>query len=256
MYKVILIDDEPIILEGLTRTIPWGQYNCEVVGTARDGKEGISLIRECHPDMMVTDISMGNMDGLRLIAGVKAEFPHMRVTILTAYRDFEYAQQAVRLGVDRFILKPSTTEEIGEAISAMVKKLEDEAAEKAVAVRRTAPAPSSPAAGATVRIALEYIQAHYMEKVYLADAAEHAYVSQWYLSKMLHKTTGKSFPDLLNSVRVREAKKLLQDPDLRVSEVAARVGFADPAHFARAFKRETGMSANEYRKRGITEGLE
>lgn len=80
--------------------------------------------------------------------------------------------------------------------------------------------------------------------------ADHVYVSQWYLSKLLHRETGKSFPDLVNGIRIREAKKLLQDPHLRISDVSEQIGFMDPAHFSRAFKRETGMSAGEYRKRG------
>ena len=248
MYKVVLIDDEPIILEGLATTIPWSDYDCRVVGTARDGKEGMEVIRRYRPDMVITDILMDNMDGLKMIAGVKAEFPGIRVTILTGYRNFDYAREAVKLDVDRLILKPSRTEEIEEAVRAMKAKL-DETAERNDAMFHPLKDGQTAAAALTVRPALEYIDKNYHRKLYLSDVAENSYVSQWYLSKLLHRETGKSFPELLNSVRIEKARKLLEDPDLRIGDIADKVGFSDAAHFARAFRRETGMSANEYRKK-------
>ena len=77
--------------------------------------------------------------------------------------------------------------------------------------------------------------------------AEHCYVSQWHLSKLLNKHTGKSFYDLLNAIRIREAKILLRDPKLRVADISERVGYTDPGHFCRTFKKLEGISANEYR---------
>ena len=107
MYKVVIVDDEHIIVEGLSKGIDWAKYNCEVVGTAGSGEEGMELIRELSPDILFTDICMGEMDGLTMVAGIRSEFPNLQVTILTGYRDFEYAQRAIRLGASRFLLKPS-----------------------------------------------------------------------------------------------------------------------------------------------------
>ena len=107
MYKVMIIDDEPIIVEGLSRSIPWGKWNCEVVATANDGYEGRELIQKYKPNMIFCDISMPELDGLTMIAGLISEFEDMEISILTGYRDFDYAQQAVNLGVTRFLLKPS-----------------------------------------------------------------------------------------------------------------------------------------------------
>ena len=68
MYKVAIIDDEPLIVEGLSRTIAWEKWNCQVAGTAGDGKEGMELIREKRPNIVITDICMPKMDGLKMIA--------------------------------------------------------------------------------------------------------------------------------------------------------------------------------------------
>ena len=117
MYKVVIIDDEPIIVEGLGKSVDWYQFGCVVAGMAGSGEEGIRLIREVKPDIIFTDIRMPCMDGLTMIAAIRSEFPGTQIAILTGYRDFDYAQRAIRLGVTRFLLKPSKMNEIREALS-------------------------------------------------------------------------------------------------------------------------------------------
>lgn len=123
MYKVVIIDDEPLIVEGLSRSIPWERWNCKVVGFGYNGIEGMEVIRREKPAIVISDISMPKMDGLTMIAGLKSEFPYMQVSILTGYREFTYAQEAIRLGVSAFLLKPSKMDELYEAIEAMTEKL-------------------------------------------------------------------------------------------------------------------------------------
>ena len=98
MYRVVLVDDEQIILQGLQKVFPWAEFGCEVVGTASDGLEGIALMRGTRPHILLTDIRMPNMDGLTMIAALKTEFPDLQISVLTAFRDFDYAQSAIRLG--------------------------------------------------------------------------------------------------------------------------------------------------------------
>ena len=123
MYRVVLIDDEPLIVEGLRRVVPWQDYSCEVAGTAEDAKRGAELIRETRPHILFTDIRMPGDDGLVMLAGLRSEFPDMLVTVLTGYREFGYAQEAIRLGVARFLVKPSKMDEIREALAFMTERL-------------------------------------------------------------------------------------------------------------------------------------
>ena len=241
MYRVVLIDDERIIVEGLRRVIQWEEYHCRVVGTASDAEEGAQLIRELSPHILFTDIRMPGRDGLAMLAGLRSEFPDMQVAILTGYRDFAYAQEAIRLGVTRYLLKPSKMEEITEALTAMTEHLnrnqavsgEDEHTQNAGSF--------------IVNQALTYMENNYRQKLTLQTVAECSYVSQWHLSKLLNRHTGKSFYDILNAIRIEKAKALLMDPSLKIGEIAEMVGYADTAHFARTFKKLEGMSANEYR---------
>lgn len=123
MYKVVIIDDEPIIAEGLSKAVHWEKWDCQVVATAENGQSGIEIIKREHPDILFSDIRMPGMDGLSMIAALKSEHPYMQITILTGFRDFEYAREAIRLGVTRFLLKPSKMEELEEAVEVMVKNL-------------------------------------------------------------------------------------------------------------------------------------
>lgn len=250
MYKVMLVDDEPIIVEGLSRSIPWEKWDCKVVATANDGVEGKELIEQYKPNIIFMDICMPEMTGLELIAAIKSEYADLEVCILTGFRDFEYAQQAIRLGVTRFLLKPSNMDELEEAISVMCENLkkkgitgeekEDEGEESEG---------EHTSSSFIVKNALSYIEENYNQKLTLCDVAEKTYVSQWHLSKLLNRHTGQSFSDILNHTRIEHAKKLLKDPSLRIGDISDAVGFLDLAHFSRVFKKQEGVSANEYRNK-------
>ncbi len=245
MYKVVLVDDEHLILEGLRRVVPWEKMGCCVTGTASDGMSGMQIIRETAPDIVFTDIRMPNMDGLTMLAALKSEYPHMQVTVLTAYRDFAYAQQAIRLGVCRYLCKPSKMDELTEAVQAMTALLD--AMPPAQEPSAEEPAENGEAGSFIVRSALDYMRNHCTEHISLSDVAEGVYVSQWHLSKLINKHTNQSFFDLLGSMRIEKAKQLLQDPAMRIHEVAEQVGYSDVAHFSKSFKKITGKTPGEYR---------
>ena len=249
MYKVLLVDDEPVIVEGLSRGISWEKWNCEVVAVAHDGLEGKRMIEEYEPDIVFLDICMPEMDGLTMIAALDSEFPDMEVSILTGYRDFEYAREALRLGVTRFLLKPSNMSELEEAIETMCKNLRKKGitGEVTEIEEELEDLPSKTSGAFIVKNALAYMEKNYAQKLTLREVAEKTYVSQWHLSKLLSKHTGQGFSDLLNHIRIEHAKQLLEDSSLRVGDVAERVGFSDLAHFSRVFKKQEGTSANEYR---------
>lgn len=248
MYKVLLVDDEPVIVEGLSRGIPWKKWNCEVVGMANDGLEGKKLIEELHPHIVFLDICMPEMDGLSMVAALDSEYPDLEISILTGYRDFEYAREAIRLGVTRFMLKPSNMSELEEAIDAMCKNLQKKGITGEEEATEEKEKSGESASGAfIVKNAMNYIEKNYAQKLTLCEVAEKTYVSQWHLSKLLNKHTGQGFSDILNKVRIEHAKQLLRDSSLRVGDVAEEVGFSDLAHFSRVFKKQEGVSANEYR---------
>lgn len=131
MYRVVIIDDASIIVKGLQRVVDWPSYHCQVVGTTYDSVSGAEAIRKYRLHIVFTDIKMPGDDGLTMLAGLKGEFPRMQITVLTGYRDFEYAQTAIRLGVARFLLKPSKMDELEEAVAYMTSVLDQLPGEEA-----------------------------------------------------------------------------------------------------------------------------
>ena len=198
---------------------------------------------------------MAKMNGLSMIASILSQFPRMEITILTGHRNFDYAQEAIRLGVTRYLLKPSKMNELEEAIEVMVKNL-NAYSERPVKSETTITKEKEaeellkedyPANSFIVKNALAYIEDNYMNKFKLSDVADKVYISQWYLSKLLNRHVGQNFSEILNHVRIENAKRLLENPELRISDVAEQVGFLDVAHFSRVFKKLEGISANQYR---------
>lgn len=116
LYKVIIADDERIVLNGLKNTFDWEQHGFEVCGLAENGKEALDLIeaKKCH--VVVTDIRMPDMDGLELTRKIKEKYPYIHVIIVSAYSDFEYAQEAIKHGVSGYLLKPLKDTELTELI--------------------------------------------------------------------------------------------------------------------------------------------
>ncbi len=244
MYRVILVDDERLIVRGLSSVVPWKELGCEVAAVSYDGKTGLEQIRSLKPDIVLTDIRMPNMDGLTMLAAVHSEFPEIQTAVLTAYRDFDYARQALTLGVFRYLLKPSNLEELKETVRLMAARLDTRPARREESEEGTVAA----AGNHLVRAALAYMKEHCAEQhLSLGEVADRVYVSQWHLSKLLNRETGQSFFDLLGSLRISRAKELLTGTSMRVQDVAEATGFSDVGHFSRSFKRFAGCTPGEYR---------
>ena len=132
MLKVFLVEDETVIREGLRDRIPWEQYGYRFVGEAADGEVALPLIRKTRPDVLITDIKMPFMDGLELSRLVKKTLPRTRIIVLSGYNEFEYAKEAIKIGISDYLLKPVSSAGLIDAL----KKAADEIMELLLAVNR------------------------------------------------------------------------------------------------------------------------
>ena len=125
MYKVVLVDDEELIIEGMKRLINWKGLGCEIAGVAYDGDEALDIMNEAEPDILITDIRMPAMNGLTMIDYVKERFPNLIIMIMSGYSDFEYAHQALEKGAACYMLKPVSEKELSERIRHVVERLRE-----------------------------------------------------------------------------------------------------------------------------------
>ena len=122
MIKVFLVEDEYAIREGIKKSVNWEQNGFELVGEAGDGEVAFPKIMKTEPDILITDIRMPFMDGLELSRLVKKEMPNIRIIVLSGYDDFNYAKQAISIGVEEYILKPVS----GESLMSELLKISDD----------------------------------------------------------------------------------------------------------------------------------
>lgn len=126
MYKVIIVDDEAVVRIGLKNTINWNEHGFELIGDYANGREAWDAVELDKPELVISDISMPFMDGLELAGLISTQFPYIKMIILTGFDEFEYAQQAIRLKVSDFILKPITAQEIRQLLDRIKGEMDEE----------------------------------------------------------------------------------------------------------------------------------
>jgi two-component system, response regulator YesN len=130
-FKMLIVDDEPMICRGLAYTIPWEEHQIEVAGLAHDGEDAMNKVKEQNGvDIVITDIRMPNKDGLDLAAFLKAEYPQTKIIMISGYDEFKYAQKAIQLGVEDYLLKPVNIDELLEVVQKITREIRQRQAER------------------------------------------------------------------------------------------------------------------------------
>jgi len=234
MYQVVIVDDNKLIADALAAFPIWKENGCQVAAVCYDSTDAKHAINTLLPDIIITDIRMPGLNGLELIDTVRSVVPHMRVIFVSAYDNFEYAQRALRMGAQDYLLKPFSKEALAQAVSGAVcyldqheKKQEEE----------------SP----FLKPIIEYINLRIDRHVTAEEVARTFYMSTSRLDKLIQKEYGKGFQKLYISLHMNRAKELLLDVRSNIEDIAQKVGYKNYASFYRAFTREFSMSPTEYR---------
>ncbi|MDR2951963.1 MAG: response regulator [Treponema sp.] len=126
MYKVFLVEDEIVVREGIRNNFPWDQTPYSLSGEASDGEMALSMIQDIKPDILITDIRMPFMDGLTLSRIVKKSLPWIKIIILSGHDEFEYAREAISVGVEEYLLKPVSSQDMQNALNKIAKRIDSE----------------------------------------------------------------------------------------------------------------------------------
>ena len=126
MFKVFFVDDEASMRKGIRESIDWERTDFVLAGEAPDGEMALSLMQEILPDILITDIRMPFMDGIELSRRAKKTMPWVRIIILSGHDEFEYAKQAIAIGVEDYLLKPVTSGKLMETLGIVAGKIDEE----------------------------------------------------------------------------------------------------------------------------------
>lgn len=247
MWKVMAADDEAYIREALQKLINWEKRDCVLSVVANNGQELIEQMGLEHPDIVITDIKMPVLDGLEVCKYIYETSPETQVILLTAYSDFEYAKRAIRYNACDYVLKISVLEELPMAVERAINKLERKYRE--LEGERSA----NGGQGALYAQMEKYIEQNYRKKISLDEMSEALHANRSYLSRLYKSKTGINLFDAIAYRKIDAAKEYLLNSDRKTYEISEALGFEDAGYFSRVFKKQTGVSPKEYRKRGENE---
>lgn len=244
MYSVIIIDDNKPAADALSKLALWKHFDCKVEAVCYDSFAGKKAILKVHPDIIVTDIKMPGLSGLDIIEMVRKEIPHAKVIFISAYDSFQYAQRALRLGAQDYLVKPFSQEAITQSIQNAVSLL---AAEQQRNEPRgedeKQPVQEAPLIHPIIDYMIEQIDRH----ITAEDVAKAFFMSTSRLDKLFQKYNGKGFRELRIELRMARAKELLMDVRNSMEDIAQKIGYKNYTSFYRAFTREYAISPTGYR---------
>lgn len=238
--KVLLVDDEVKIREGFKRLFDWEEHDLEVIGEASDGLEALSKIDEYKPNIVVMDINIPIMNGLKVIEMSKVRHPNTAFIIVSGYDDFNYCKQALKLQIADYLLKPVDYEEFGTVIdnlriSLYEKKIEEDVDDHLIN-----------------KIA-QYIREHLDEDISLNLLSDKFALNAQYISQLFKNQIGVNFLSYLTSIRMQKAKSLLLSSAKTIVEVSQAVGYNDYRVFTKVFKKHVSVSPSQYRKEFLSD---
>ena len=238
--KVLLVDDEIMISEGFKRLFDWEAHGCEVVGEASDGMEALAQIDVLLPDIVIMDINIPIMNGLKVIEVSRTKHPQIAYIVVSGYDDFSYCRKALQLQITDYILKPVNYEEFGSCIDNLKISIYESKTNTQV--------DSENREERVISSITRYMQEHLSEEISLSVLAEEFHLNPQYISQLFKNEIGVGFLAYLTNIRIEKAKKLLLSTSLSVTEISEHTGYSDYRVFTKVFKKTEGITPSQFRR--------
>ncbi|MGX6444478.1 response regulator transcription factor [Neobacillus sp. K501] len=250
--NILIVDDEPRTRQGLQRTLEsWNNSEFTIL-SAENGEEVMKIMTEKKIHILLTDIRMPEITGLQLLKNIKEKGHSPVVIVISAYSEFEYAQEALRLGVVNYLLKPIGKKKLIEAVEEAVKVLEKQVRvgliEKVVDEKIVDANTKMDSTKDTIRKAISYIDKHLKEELTLKDVAAHVHLNSSYFSVLFKEQVKLNFSEYVTRRRIQRAKELVISTKLPINEIAEMAGYKTAKYFIKIFKEMEGMTPSAYRK--------
>jgi len=247
MIVVLIVEDE-ILEQEFLKTVVLEELSPEdTLLTCESGVQAINIAKQYHPNIIITDVMMPEMDGLSAIQEIRKFLPNVCITILSAYSYFNYAQKAISLHVFEYLLKPVNPTIFKETLRKMLDSasnydmLPDEKPEENNTELKEN-------LQYFIKDSLKYIKEHFKERLTLQMIASKAFMNPKYFSHVFKKEMGVSFTEYVITLKIQYACRLLGTTDYPAYRISLECGFSDPSYFNRVFCARMNMTPNTYRK--------
>lgn len=247
MWKALIIDDEKPVRIAISKLGKWSHFQIKPPLMASNGKEALSVMREIHPDLVFVDMSMPIMDGITFLRSASKESPDSRFIVISGYDEFSYAQQAIRYGVIDYLLKPIVEKNLNHAIQRAIESIcpdfspLDEEKEETNLDSDT-----------VTTIIHDYIDKHYSTNIKTSQFADRYFFSKEHLTRQFKARYHCGIYEYVLQVRMERARELLLNPDIKIQDIATRVGYSDNNYFSKAFRTYYGVSPTAFRQEQLS----
>ena len=242
MSKVLIVDDERMIREGLKASIDWRMYGFTEVLLAKDGLEGKDMIIAYTPQLVITDIKMPRMNGIEMM-DTTTDIPYEKI-ILSSYDDFEYAKAGIKHKVIDYLLKPIDEDQLKTLLQQVFKSIQQTPQTDALP-EVFKPVLKSDYQQYYIQEAVDYIKQHMHSTIEIEHIATQLDISPSYLMRTFKQHTGITMKDFINRLRIYQSLKLLKQ-HLKVYEVAETVGYNEYKTFVYNFHKYMDQTPIEY----------
>lgn len=254
MLHVLVVDDEVVERNGIRFLMEKYQFPV-LLEEADDGEKAMEYLRKNPVDILITDLKMPFMNGLELAASAKSLYCDLYIVIVTGYGEFEYARQAIHIGVNEFLLKPINPEDFHSTMETIVNKLTD-------VKRKNVPGDINlpgrlemeilervPESRHEIELVVSYIFNHYGEEFGLNELASHVYMTPSYLSSVFKREMHVGINEFLKSYRMEKAKEMLEFTNMKIKDVGNQIGYHNTSYFCKSFRDCFGVTPEQYRQR-------
>jgi len=278
MINLMIVDDEELIREEIkSKIIRIDNPNINSILLAADGAEAKHVLQQCNPEIVISDIRMPNIDGLTFIRDSSQSNPNTKFIVLSGHDDYGYVREAFKCGIVDYLLKPVRLIELEKQLNRAIEQYLDDMSRDERSISKieitkentsdnteiknvshnffrssyesnTINGHIASSSRTLIGMVKQYVEERPLGEVTLAEVSNLVSMNYSYFSTWFKEETGQTFSAYVMKLRMEQAKRLLEDPTIRISEIAVQVGYDNIYHFSRAFKNFAGLSPKEYRK--------
>lgn len=236
--NLLIVDDEPLEREVLMDVVKKNHIGITHCLEAVNGASALEIVTSESIDIVVMDIKMPVMDGITAAKVMKERSPHLKVLFLTAYNEFDYALQTIKLGVVDYLLKPVRPDEFIQALKKVTGPTKDQTSEEI----------HQHQSNNIIETITTFIHDHVEEKLTLVQLSEVVHLHPQYVSRLFKQEMGMTLTDYITVRRIEKAKELLANSKKTIADISEQCGFTDPNYFTRVFKKLEGCPPKQYRE--------
>lgn len=251
MYKVLIVEDDKNMCFLYRKMKEWENCGFRISNIVYNGKEALEQLEKNSYDVVVTDIRMPDMDGITLLKEIKEKDISVLTVLSSSYDEFEYARQGILFGTFDFLVKPIRRENLADMLHRLKEQLDKKQKDNInsdfmkTVITKLKLNVKDDFVVKICRICTEKIE----EDVTMEYFAERMNLSKDYFGKMVKQHFGMTFKEVINTIKMEYAKKLMQEENLKTYEISRLLGYSTPDYFTKKFKQYTGMTPSKYRKK-------